>query len=637
MKSVPSVGKAERMIASGSSVGSSSEANSPVSLAATENLEGKLEEPDEIGQETMVEEAEDKSRDITSRSSSVSKSIHQLCVIITEAAEEENNHTGNKEVDMHVDKLRSNGKKEKEKVHVSAGEWRMIMTAVNRRTDVPADSRREVLMGYQYALHQHRKKVREERDMFMRSRGDDSMSSKEHWDEYNDASESSMERHKDPKHKRRTTACVIEESYTRSLSANQLEEEEEFVQETPEAALIAAQSYLLTTQPKPGNPQEHMHQAAIRSLRLVEEKLKGRISEKKLTHHSKKEKEEVKRKSSRNETSESSEDETSQNRKEDARSIIAQARVNNSRYAWREQNYEDDKKEMGALCFTQRVRKTRVPKGFKLPHDQENYDGSQEPTLWLSDYLQAVQILGGTRATSMQSLQLHLTGAARSWLNTLPNDPIGSWGELENQFARNFRSTYKHPASLGEVKSCVQQKVETLHSYIQRWSVIKNSAEDVSDERVIDAFSSGLHRTDLVEEIGRARPKIVSELMETANRFTDGEDTYNNKRGRSPEVNKTSRQRRRYHNCDNHGRRNQIAAGYDERNEEGYENIEFPTRDSRGKEKPRYSGPSAEDMLYGPCRIHYAYLDGKRVSNHQIKHCRTFLRLQNAMDSSQGA
>jgi hypothetical protein len=228
------------MTASGSSVGSSSEANSPVSLAATKNLQGKLEEPDEIGQETMVEEAEDKSRDIASRSSDVSKSVHQLCVIITEAVEEENNHTGNKEVDMQVDKLRSNGKKEKEKVYVLAGEWRMIMTAVNRGINVPADSRREVLMGYQYALHRRRKKAREERDMFMRSRGDDSISREEHWDEYSDASESSMERHKDPKHKRRTTARVVEESYTRSPSMNQPEEEEEFVQETPEAILIAA-------------------------------------------------------------------------------------------------------------------------------------------------------------------------------------------------------------------------------------------------------------------------------------------------------------------------------------------------------------------------------------------------------------
>jgi hypothetical protein len=162
----------------------------------------------------------------------------------------------------------------------------------------------------------------------------------------------------------------------------------------------------------------------------------------------------------------------------------------------------------------------------------------------------------------------------------------------------------------------VQQKGETLHTYIQCWSVIKNSAEDVSDERAIDAFLSGLHRSDLVEEIGRTRTRTVSELMEAANRFADGEDAYNNKRGRSPKVNKISRQSRRYRNGDNHGRQNQIAVGYDGRNEEGYENVKFPTRDGRGKDKPRYSGPSAEDMLYSPCRIHYAYLDGKRVSNH---------------------
>jgi hypothetical protein len=139
---------------------------------------------------------------------------------------------------------------------------------------------------------------------------------------------------------------------------NQPEEEEEFMQETLETALVAAQAYILTMQPKPGDPREHMHQAAIRSLGLVEDKLWGNFPEKKLTHHKEKQKEEVKRKSSRNETSNSSEDEKCQKRKEDARNIIAQARVNNSRYAWREENYEDNKKEMGALCFTRRVRKT---------------------------------------------------------------------------------------------------------------------------------------------------------------------------------------------------------------------------------------------------------------------------------------
>jgi hypothetical protein len=174
----------------------------------------------------------DKSRDLASRNSGVSRSIHQLCVIITEAAEEENNHTGHEEVDMQVDKSRSNGKKEKEKVHVSTGEWRMIMSAINHGTDVPTDSRREVLMGYQYALHQRRRKLRQERDMIMRSLDYNSTSSGGYWGEYSDSSESSMERHRDPKHSRRTTAQTVEESYMKSPSVNQKEEEEEFMQDT---------------------------------------------------------------------------------------------------------------------------------------------------------------------------------------------------------------------------------------------------------------------------------------------------------------------------------------------------------------------------------------------------------------------
>jgi hypothetical protein len=96
----------------------------------------------------------------------------------------------------------------------------------------------------------------------------------------------------------------------------------------------------------------------------------------------------------------------------------------------------------------------------------------------------------------------------------------------------------------------MQRKGETLHSYIQRWSIIKNSAEDISDEWAVDAFSASLCRSDLVEELGRIRPKTVSELIEIASRFADGEDAYNNKRERSPEVDKASRQRCRSRNKD---------------------------------------------------------------------------------------
>jgi hypothetical protein len=72
-KPIPSAGQAERTIALGSSVGSSSEVNSLVSLAATENQLGKLEEPKEIEQEIIVEETVDKSRDTASRRREASK------------------------------------------------------------------------------------------------------------------------------------------------------------------------------------------------------------------------------------------------------------------------------------------------------------------------------------------------------------------------------------------------------------------------------------------------------------------------------------------------------------------------------------------------------------------------------------
>jgi hypothetical protein len=106
----------------------------------------------------------------------------------------------------------------------------------------------------------------------------------------------------------------------------------------------------------------------------------------------------------------------------------------------------------------------------------------------------------------------------------------------------------------------------------------KNSAEDVSDERAVDAFASGLRRSDLVEELGRTKPKTVSELMEIANRFADGEDAHHSKRARSPEYDRTSRQRnqrRRSRNEDGRTMHNQVAAGYERRDTERDENEEY--------------------------------------------------------------
>jgi hypothetical protein len=138
-----------------------------------------------------------------------------------------------------------------------------------------------------------------------------------------------------------------------------------------------------------------MHRAALNGLNMVGHKLSAKGEE---AHHHK---ETHKPRSPRRHNSPWH---RSSNQRSRSPSSKQHGGTRRSRSPNEKRDYEDNKKEMGASCFTRRVRTTPVPKGFKLPQDQQKYDGSQEPQSWLSDYLQVVQILGGTKETAMQSL-----------------------------------------------------------------------------------------------------------------------------------------------------------------------------------------------------------------------------------------
>jgi hypothetical protein len=164
MKLNPSVGRTVTMAISESSIGSSNEVNSSVSFATTESMKDKIEELDEIMENLDLEEAVDHSdfnqnfSNDTTTNGGVSSNIHQVCIIITQAAED-NDIADNILANRQGNNPRSNSRKEKEKIYISTREWRIIMPAINNGTEVPASSRREVLMGYHYALHQHKKKL----------------------------------------------------------------------------------------------------------------------------------------------------------------------------------------------------------------------------------------------------------------------------------------------------------------------------------------------------------------------------------------------------------------------------------------------------------------------------------------------
>jgi hypothetical protein len=132
--------------------------------------------------------------------------------------------------------------------------------------------------------------------------------------------------------------------------------------------------------------------------------------------------------------------------------------------------------------------------------------------------------------------------------------------------------------------------------------------------------------------MGWIKPKTVTKLMYIANRFADGEDVCHNKRTRSPEDdrgNKYSNQRQRSHNYDNYDSHSQVATIYkesnyqgDDRRNTGYHNNSREDSSSNRQFQPRESreyNQSPDDMLNGPCHMHYEYIDGKRVSRHAMK------------------
>jgi hypothetical protein len=288
---------------------------------------------------------------------------------------------------------------------------------VEHGTPIPIEASKNMLLGYHYALRQQSKQLAKERIEIQKRRDSAIAASEAYHKARSDASCTNSRRHRRHGSRFENPEYSERQSLSKNLDSSFLSVDEQgnIIPKTPKAALVAAQAYLHTTRPSPGDPREHMHRAALQGLKMVGNKLSAKEEE---AHHNKgtHKPRSPRRHNSPRHRSASRRSRTPSPRRHKSPKHGGTRR---SRTPTKAYDYEDDEKEIGASCFTHRVHATLVPKGFKLPHDQKKYDGLQEPQSWLSDYLQAVKILGGTKETAMQSLQLHLTGAARSWLSKL--------------------------------------------------------------------------------------------------------------------------------------------------------------------------------------------------------------------------
>lgn len=212
----------------------------------------------------------------------------------------------------------------------------------------------------------------------------------------------------------------------------------------------------------------------------------------------------------------------------DARGHIAQRRVDRGR-AHRD-GYDIDRPSgsrtiiSGPECFSRAIHSADIPPNFRLAMGISKFTRESKPETWLDDYRVAVQIGGGDDHVAMKHLPLMLDGSARAWLNQLAPSSIYSWANLVRVFIRTFEGTCKCHAGLVELQHCIQKQNEPLRDFIQHWTTLYHTVENVTEHQAVCAFKAGVRYRDLYVKFGRTGDISMSKMMEIAARYANGEE-----------------------------------------------------------------------------------------------------------------
>jgi hypothetical protein len=149
----------------------------------------------------------------------------------------------------------------REKIRLSVNEWRIIKTAMEHGTPIPTNASKNMLLGYHYALRQQLKQLAKERIEIQKRRDSAIAASDAYRKARSDTSYTNSKRHRRHGSRFENLAYLERQSLSKNLGSSFLtiDEQGNIIPKTPEAALVAAQAYLHTTRPNPGDPREHMH------------------------------------------------------------------------------------------------------------------------------------------------------------------------------------------------------------------------------------------------------------------------------------------------------------------------------------------------------------------------------------------
>src|SRR3954463_10588797 len=110
----------------------------------------------------------------------------------------------------------------------------------------------------------------------------------------------------------------------------------------------------------------------------------------------------------------------------------------------------------------------------------------------MEDFLLHIHMARGDDLHDIKYLPLKLKGPARHWFNSLPENSIGSWEDLEDAFRDNFQGTYVRPLDADDLSHIVHQPGESVRELWTRFLLKKNQIVECTDAEALAAFKHGV-------------------------------------------------------------------------------------------------------------------------------------------------
>ncbi|KAF8745039.1 hypothetical protein HU200_013449 [Digitaria exilis] len=184
-------------------------------------------------------------------------------------------------------------------------------------------------------------------------------------------------------------------------------------------------------------------------------------------------------------------------------------------------------------CYTRAIRVSSFPRKFKPP-GIANFDGKQDPNIWLRRYSSAIEASGGDDISKMLYFPVAMEQGPLTWLESLHPDSIDSWHRLKKAFVSNYQGSFECPGSKYELRACKQKPDESLRDYNRRFFAIKASCVPIPDSEVIDYFQEGMTDRSLFRDFGHNRPRDLEEFRALVSNWMDTDDQERERYGKRP-------------------------------------------------------------------------------------------------------